>query len=89
MLGAQEQARINSVETETNKNKSSSFDVFVTCDDMRRFVQLRNCFGIKLVFCNLYLTRFDLTKDLLCDTFLIAVFNKLCFYHSVFEFESF
>ena len=27
-----------------------------------------NCFGIELVLCDLYLTRFELTKDLLFDT---------------------
>ena len=37
-----------------------------------------NCFGIELVLCKLYVTRFDLTKDLLFDTFFIAVFYKLC-----------
>jgi len=72
--GAQEEARRNSVETETNKDKSSSCDVVITCDDVRCF--FINCFGIKLVSCNLYLTRFDLTKDLLFDTFFIDVFNK-------------
>ena len=35
--GAQEQARRNGVETETNKDKSSSCDVAVTCDDVRCF----------------------------------------------------
>jgi hypothetical protein len=33
-------------------------------------------FGIELVLCEYYLTRFDLTKDLLIDTFFIDVFNK-------------
>jgi len=35
--GAQEEARRNGVETETNKDKSSC-DVAVTCDDVRRFL---------------------------------------------------
>jgi len=52
---------------ETNKDKSSSCDVAVTCDDVRCF--FINWFGIELVLCDLYLTRFDLTKDLLFDTF--------------------
>jgi len=30
-----------------------------------------NCFGIELVLCDLYLTRFDLIKDILFDTFFI------------------
>jgi len=32
-----------------------------------------HCFGIELVLCNLFLTRFDLTKDLIFDNFFIAV----------------
>jgi len=32
--GAQEEARRNGVETETNKERSSSCDVAVTCDDV-------------------------------------------------------
>ena len=40
---------------------------------------LINCFGIELVLCDLYLKRFDLTKGLLFDTFLITVWNKLKF----------
>jgi hypothetical protein len=39
---------------------------------------LIKCSGIKLVLCNLYLTRFDLPKDLLFDTFFITVWYKLC-----------
>jgi len=35
-----------------------------------------NWFGIELVLCNLYPTRFDLTKDLSFDTFFIAIFYK-------------
>jgi len=35
--GAQEGAPRNGVETETNKDKSSSCDVAVTCDDVRCF----------------------------------------------------
>jgi len=40
MPGAQEEARRNGVETETNKDKSSSCDVAVTCDsdDVRCFL---------------------------------------------------
>jgi len=34
---------------------------------------LINFFGIKMVLCNLYLKRFDLTKGLLFDTFVITV----------------
>jgi len=40
------------------------------------YVIFMDCFGIKLVLCDLYLTRFDLTKDLLLDNFFIDVFNK-------------
>ena len=36
-----------------------------------------NCFGIDIVLCNLYLKRFDLTKSLLFDTFVITVWYKL------------
>jgi len=36
--GAQEEARRNDVERETNRDKSSSGDVSVRCDDMRRFL---------------------------------------------------
>jgi len=52
---------------------------------------LVNCFGIEIVLCDLYLKRFDLTKDLLFETFLITVWYKLCRCdHSVLEliFES-
>jgi len=48
------------------------------------------CFEIEMVLCDLYLKRFDLTKGLLLDTFLITVWYKLCRYdHSVLELESF
>jgi len=51
---------------------------------------LRNCFGIEMVLCDLYLKRFDLTKGFLFDTFSITVWYKLCRYnHSVLELESF
>ena len=40
------------------------------------YVDFLSCFGIELVLCNLYLTRFDLSKDLLFDTFFTDVFNK-------------
>jgi len=33
--GAQEEARRNDVETETNEDKSSCCNVAVTCDDVR------------------------------------------------------
>jgi len=36
--GAQEEVRRNGAETETNKDKSSSCDVVVTCDDVRGFL---------------------------------------------------
>ena len=36
--GAQDQARRNGVETETNKDKSNTCDVAVTCDDVRCFL---------------------------------------------------
>ena len=36
--GDQEEARRNSVETEMNKDKSSSCDVAVTCDAVRCFL---------------------------------------------------
>ena len=39
------------------------------------YVVFINHFGIKLVLCNSYLTRFDLTKDLLLHAFFIAVFH--------------
>jgi len=71
---AQEMARRNGVETETNKDKSSSCDVVVTREDVRCFLQ--TVLKIELVLCDLYLTRFDLTKVLLFDTFFIDVFNK-------------
>jgi len=49
-----------------------------------------NCFGIEMVLCDLYLKRFDLTKGLLFETFLITVWYKLCRCdHSVLELESF
>ena len=48
-------------------------DTTVTCDDVRFFV---SCSEIKLVLYDLYLTRFDLTKDLSFDTLVIAVFNQ-------------
>jgi len=35
--GAQEEVRRNGVETETNKDKSSSCDVAVSCEDGRCF----------------------------------------------------
>jgi len=35
--GAQEEAQRIGVQTEMNKDKSSSFDVAVTCDDVRCF----------------------------------------------------
>jgi len=36
-----------------------------------------HCLGIELVLCDLYLTMFDLTKDLLPYTFCIAVFLQI------------
>ena len=39
---------------------------------------LINWVGIEMVLYDLYLKRFDLTKGLLFDTFLIAIWNKLC-----------
>ena len=36
--GVQEEARRNSVETETNKDQSNSCDVSVSCDDIRCFL---------------------------------------------------
>jgi hypothetical protein len=68
--------RKNGIETKKNKDKSSHCDVYVTCDDVRRF--FINCFGIELELCDLYLTRFDLTKGLLLDTFFIDVFYTIC-----------
>jgi len=54
------------------------------------YVFLINCFGIEMVLCDLYLKRFDLTKDLLFKTFVINVWYKLCRCdHSVLEFKSF
>ena len=40
------------------------------------FPLLTNCFGIELVLVDLYLKRFDLTKGLLFDTFLTAVWYE-------------
>ena len=76
MPGAQEEARRNCVKMETNKDKSSSCGVVVTCDVVCCF--FINRFGIELVLCDSYLTRFDLTKDMLFDTFFIdvTVFTK-------------
>jgi len=51
---------------------------------------LINYFEIEMVLCDLYLERFNLTKGVLFETFLITVCNKLCrFDPSVLEFESF
>ena len=48
------------------------------------YVFLINCFGIEIVLCDLYLERFDLTKDLLFNSFSVTVWYKLCHYdHSV------
>jgi len=48
--GAQEEARRNSVEMETNKDQSNSCDVSVSCDDVRCFLstvlELNLCCGI-------------------------------------------
>ena len=53
-------------------------------------VFLMNYFGTELVLCDLNLKRFNLTKGLFIDTFLITVWNDLCQYeHSVLEFKSF
>ena len=51
---------------------------------------LINCSGIEMVLCDLYLKRFDLTKSLLFETFLLTVWYKLwrCD-HPVLELESF
>jgi len=38
---------------------------------------LINCFGIEMVLCDLYLKRFDLTKGLLFDTFVL-LFGTNC-----------
>jgi len=51
---------------------------------------LINCFKIETVFCDLYLKRFNLTKGLLFDTFVITVWYKLCRCdHSVLKYKSF
>jgi len=43
-----------------------------------------------MVLCDLYLKKFDLTKGMLFDTFVITVWYKLCRCdHSVLEFKSF
>jgi len=52
-----------------------------SCDDVRCYVCwrtlfFRNCFEIEMVLCDLYLTRFDMTKNLLFDTFLLDFFDK-------------
>ena len=49
--GAQGEARRNNVETETNKDKSSSCDVVVTREDVRCFLQ--TVLKIELVLCDL------------------------------------
>jgi len=59
-----------------NRDKSSNCDIYVTCVDVQ--LVLMNYFGIELVLCGLYLTRFDLTKGLLFDTFFINVWYKSC-----------
>ena len=47
-------------------------------------------FCIEMVLCDLYVKRFDLTKGLLFETFVITVWYKLCRCdHSVLEFKSF
>ena len=49
-----------------------------------------NCSGIEIVLCDSHLKRFDLTRGLLCKSFVITVWYKLCRCdHSVLEFESF
>ena len=73
--GFTKKARRNGAETEKNNNMSNSSGVYLTCDDV---LILINCFGIKSVLCNLYLTRFDLRKGLYFDTLIIAVFYNLC-----------
>jgi len=51
---------------------------------------LINRFGTDMVLCSLYLKRFDLTKGLLFDTFVVTVWYKLCRCdHTVLEFKSF
>jgi len=68
------------VQTKKNRNKSSICDNYVTCVDIR----------CEMVLCDLYLKRFDLTKGLLFETFVITVWYKLCRCdHSVLEFKSF
>jgi len=43
-----------------------------------------------MVLCDFYLKRFDLTKDLLFETFVITVWYELCCCdHSVLELKSF
>jgi len=49
--------------------------VDVTCDDVRCFI---SPVLIELGLCDLYLTKFDLTKGLLFDTFFITGFYKSC-----------
>ena len=54
------------------------------------YVVSDNFFGIEMVLCDLYLKRFDLTKDLLSKTSIITVWYKLCRCdHSVLEFKPF
>jgi len=48
---------------------------------------LINCFGIEVVLCDLYLTRFDFTKGSSFDTFFTALFFTNC--AIVMKFESF
>ena len=52
--------------------------MWYSCYVRWRILFVINCFGIKLVLCDLYLNNFDLTKVFLFDTFFITVLNKLC-----------
>jgi len=49
--------------------------VWCFCHVWWRMLFLKNCFGIELVLCDLYLKRFFLTKGLLSDTFAIFFTN--------------
>jgi len=54
------------------------------------YVVSNELFGIEMVSCDLHLKRFDLTKGLLFETFVITVWYKLCRCDdSVLEFKSF
>jgi len=73
-------------ETACKRRRKEISLVFVIVMYMcRRRLFLINCFGIEIVLCDLHLKRFDFTKGLLFDTFVITIWYKLCCCdHSIF-----